>query len=179
MACDLTLTGRGVGCKDALGGIKNIYIGEYEADIFLDIVAGEVAGLTGANTLNLKTYDLVRGNGSFTQTVTADIVAGTIFYEQSVSVTFHKLAAADVTELQNIMKGRMYVFVRDNNDNFFVLGLTNGVELTGGTTQTGTALGDQNGFTLELSAQEVNPAPFLDVTDNAPTDTDITFTAAP
>ena len=69
--------------------------------------------------------------------------------------------------------------VEDNNGNWFVMGLKNGVEVSGGTAQTGQAAGDQNGFTLEFSAQEVSAAPFLAVTSGAPTDTDITITAAP
>jgi hypothetical protein len=89
------------------------------------------------------------------------------------------LSTADITELSNISKGRMAVMVEDNNGNWFVLGHKHGVEVSGGTVQTGTAVGDQNGFTLEFNAQEIAPAPFLALTSGAPTDTDITVTAAP
>ena len=177
MACTLTLAGRGIACKDALGGVKRIYIAEWSDGIWEDIASGEVAGATAAITF--YTYDMTKGSGSLTQTVTSDIAAGTIFYDQAVSVTFTKLAAADITELQNVSKGRMAVMVEDNNGNWFVVGHKHGVEVSGGSVQTGTAVGDQNGFTLEFNAQEVAPAPFLDLTSGAPTDTDITITAAP
>ena len=177
MACTLTLAGRGVGCKDALGGIKRIYVGEWSEGIWEDIASGEVAGATAAITV--YTYDMTRGSGSLTQTITSDIAAGTVFFDQVCSVTFNKAAAADITELSNLVKGRMAVLVEDNNGNWFVMGHKNGVEVSGGTAQTGTALGDQNGFTIEFSAQEVAAAPFLALTAGAPTDTDITVTAAP
>lgn len=177
MACTLTLAGRGIACKDALGGVKRIYIAEWSDGIWEDIASGEVAGATAAITF--YTYDMTKGSGSLTQTVTSDIAAGTIFYDQAVSVTFTKLAAADITELQNVSKGRMAVMVEDNNGNWFVVGHKHGVEVSGGSVQTGTAVGDQNGFTLEFNAQEVAPAPFLALTSGAPTDTDITITAAP
>lgn len=177
MACTLTLAGRGIACKDALGGVKRIYIAEWSDGIWEDIASGEVAGATAAITF--YTYDMTKGSGSLTQTVTSDIAAGTIFYDQAVSVTFAKLEAADITELQNVSKGRMAVMVEDNNGNWFVVGHKHGVEVSGGSVQTGTAVGDQNGFTLEFNAQEVAPAPFLDLTSGAPTDTDITITAAP
>lgn len=177
MACSLTLAGRGVACKDALGGVKRAYIANWTDGIWEDIAAGEVAGSTAAITF--YTYDMTKGSGSLTQTITSDIAAGTIFYDQALSLTFAKMAAADITELQNISKGRMAVMVEDNNGNWFVLGHKHGVEVSGGTVQTGTAVGDQNGFTLEFNAQEVSPAPFLDVTSGAPTDADITITAAP
>jgi len=179
MACTLTLAGRGVGCKDALGGIKRIYVGEWEDGIWEDISSGEVAGLSGTNTLTVYTYDMTRGSGSLNQTITSDLAAGTVFFDQVCSVTFNKAATADITEISNLVKGRMAVLVEDNNGNWFVMGHQNGVEVSGGTAQTGTAAGDQNGFTLEFSAQEVAPAPFLALTSGAPTDTDITVTAAP
>jgi|TARA_R100000388_G_scaffold28990_1_gene22548 hypothetical protein len=179
MACSLTLAGRGIACKDALGGIKRIYIGVWSDGLWADIASGEVAGLDGSNTLTVYTYDMTKGSGSLTQTVTSDIAAGTIFYDQALSVTFAKLSTADITELSNISKGRMAVMVEDNNGNWFVMGHKHGVEVSGGTVQTGTAVGDQNGFTLEFNAQEIAPAPFLALTSGAPTDTDITVTAAP
>ena len=187
MACDLTLTGRGVGCKDALGGIKRIYVTEWNPNEFnWDAIGatnqGIVDGLTPISpvtTVTFLTYDMTRGSGSLTQTITSDLVAGTVFFDQVCSVTFNKSAAADIAEIQNLVKGRVSVLVQDNNDNWFIMGLKNGVEVSGGTAQTGQAAGDQNGFTLEFSAQESSPAPFLAVTANVPDDTDIAITAAP
>ena len=160
MACTLTLAGRGTGCKDALGGIKRIFIGEWSEGIWNAPVAGEIDDASAA--LTVYTYDMTRGSGSLTQTVTSSIEAGTVFFDQVLSVTFNKLATEDIVEISNITKGRMAVVVQDTNDNYFVVGNKNGVEVSGGTVQTGTAAGDQNGFTLELSAQEVSAAPFID-----------------
>ena len=177
MACSLTLAGRGVGCKDALGGIKRIYVSEWTDGLWEDEVSGEVADAAAAETF--YTYDMTRGSGSLNQTITSDLAAGTVYFDQVCSVTFNKVAASDITEISNLVKGRMGVLVQDNNDNWFVMGHKNGVEVTGGTAQTGTAAGDQNGFTIEFSAQEVAPAPFLDLTSGAPTDADIVINAAP
>ena len=187
MACDLTLTGRGVGCKDALGGIKRIYVTEWNPDEFIwDEIGATTAGVvdgvtpaTGITEVDFFTYDMTRGSGSLTQTITSDLVAGTVFFDQVCSVTFNKAAAADIAEISNLVKGRVSVIVQDNNDNWFIMGLKNGVEVSGGTAQTGQAAGDQNGFTLEFSAQEASPAPFLAVTDNAPDDNVIDINPAP
>lgn len=181
MACSSTLAGRGLNCKDALGGIRKIFLVDFAEGMWADIASGAVAGLaTGVSATAMKTYDMVKGTGSLTQTVTSDIVAGTVVFDQVVSVQFNKLEAADVTELQNLAKGRFACVVRDNNDNFFVVGHKFGSEVTGGTVITGQALGDNSGFTLELSAQDIAPAPFLDMTDpSTPADSDLTFDAAP
>ena len=188
MACSLTLAGRGVGCKDALGGIKRIYVSPWVADEWSwAAIAGTSAGIVDGITLasgvtgpvEFYTYDMTRASGSLNQTITSDLTAGTVFFDQVCSVTFNKQAPADVAEIANLVKGRVAVIVQDNNDNWFIMGLKNGVEVTGGTAQTGTAAGDQNGFTIEFSAQEVSPAPFLAVTANVPDDTDIDIEAAP
>lgn len=185
------MAGRGVGCKDALGGIKRIYVAEWEADKWqwgavAQTNAGEVDGVDIIDTdpapitsVAFYTYDMTRGSGSLTQTITSDLVAGTVFFDQVCSVTFNKASAADIAEISNLVKGRVGLLVEDNNGNWFVMGHKNGVEVSGGTAQTGQAAGDQNGFTLEFSAQEVSAAPFLALTSGAPTDEDITITAAP
>jgi len=177
MACTLTLAGRGVGCKDALGGIKRIYVSDWTDGFWDDVISGEVADSTAAEVF--YTYDMTRGSGSLNQTITSDLAAGTVYFDQVCSVTFNKVATGDIAEISNLVKGRMAVLVQDNNDNWFVMGHKNGVEVSGGTAQTGTAAGDQNGFTLEFSAQEVAPAPFLALTAGAPSGANITITAAP
>ena len=187
MACTLTLAGRGTGCKDALGGIKRVYVTEWNPDEFSwDAIGASTAGVVDALTpvspiteVVFYTYDMTRGSGSLTQTITSDLTAGTVYFDQVCSVTFNKTSASDILEISNLVKGRVSVLVQDNNDNWFIMGLKNGVEVSGGTAQTGTAAGDQNGFTLEFSAQEVSPAPFLSVTANVPDDTAIDITVAP
>lgn len=181
MACSLTLVGRGVGCKDALGGIKRIYIAEFTEGMWADIASGAVSGLSGLTAINFYTYDMNRGSGSLNQTITASIENGTVFYDQALTANFSKLEADDITELQNITKGRMAVLVQDNNDNWFVMGHKRGVEASGGVVQTGTASGDLNGFTLEMNAQEVSPAPFLDIdgTTGLPADANVAIQAVP
>ena len=129
MACDLTLTGRGVGCKDALGGIKRIYVTEWNPDEFSwDAIgastAGVVEGVTviaPVTTVTFKTYDMTRGSGSLTQTITSDLVAGTVFFDQVCSVTFNKAAAADIAEISNLVKGRVSVLVQEINDNWVIM----------------------------------------------------------
>ena len=82
------------------------------------------------------------------------------------------LVAADNVEVADLLKNRLCVIVQDNNDNYFVMGHTTGAEATGGTVGTGTAKGDLNGYQIQLTAEEVIPAPFV-----ASDDSNITFTA--
>jgi hypothetical protein len=67
-------------------------------------------------------------------------------------------------EIKLMAYGRPIVIVEDYNGNFFVAGLENGCEVTGGTIVTGAAMGDLSGYTLTLNGQEQVPANFLDGT---------------
>ena len=111
-----------------------------------------------------------KNTSSLTQTVNASVENGTVFYTQVLSLVSNKPVAADVTEIQNLAKGRLAVVVQDNNDNYFVIGHTRGVSSREARCPTGTAFGDLNGFTLEFTGEEAIPAPFLDrATAEAPT----------
>lgn len=165
MACSLTITGRSLPCRDALGGVKKVWIGPFSDGIWGAVGAttdGEIDDSTVA--LSLEDFVSPKNTSSLTQTINSSVENGTVFYTQVLSLVCNKPVAADVTEIQNLAKGRLAVVVQDNNDNYFVIGHTRGAELTGGSLTTGTAFGDLNGFTLEFTGEEAIPAPFLDKT---------------
>lgn len=170
MACTLTLTGRSLPCRDALGGVKNVWIVDTSptADTsWEDGMWTYSAGQVTATQSGTIAHDYVspKNTSSFTQTVNSSIENGTVFYTQVLSLVLNKPVVADIVELTNLAKARLAIIVQDNNDNYFVMGHTRGCELSGGSVATGTALGDLNGYTLEFSAEEAIPAPFLDATD--------------
>ena len=160
MACSLTLTGRSLPCRDALGGVKKVWMAAFADGLWDAVASGEIPDAAAA--LTLRDYVSPKNSSSLTQTVNASVENGTVFYSQVLSLVLNKPVAADITEIQNLAKGRLAIVVQDNNDNYFVMGHIRGAELTGGTIASGTALGDLNGYTLEFTAEEAIPAPFLD-----------------
>ena len=177
MACSLTLTGRSLPCRDALGGVKKVWMGSFKDGLWGAVGAsadGEIDNSTEAVTL----YDYVspKNTSSLTQTINSTLEGGAVFYSQVLSLVCNKPVAADVPEIQELAKGRLAIVVQDMNDNYFVVGHERGCELSGGSIYTGASLGDVNGFTLEFTAEELIPAPFLD-RDSAEAPTgDVTFT---
>ena len=160
MACDINL-GRLEPCKDAVGGLKAAYFVNW----------GEVTGYTynGTNTDVIDTvtgtpdayrYEL-KGTNSFDQTITSSRENGTTFFEQNVKLQLKSLDVVTHKQLKLLSYGRPQVIVEDNNGNFFFCGLEHGMEVTGGTIVTGTAMGDLSGYTLELKGMERVPANFL------------------
>jgi hypothetical protein len=149
--------------------VKKVWMAAFADGLWDAVTSGEIPDSAAA--LTLKDYVSPKNSSSLTQTVNASVENGTVFYTQVLSLVLNKPVAADITEVQNLAKGRLAIVVQDNNDNYFVLGHTRGAELTGGSIATGTALGDLNGYTLEFTGEEAIPAPFLDSTGS-----NLTFT---
>lgn len=182
MACDLTLTGRSLPCRNALGGIKRVWFcDEKQGPGFWDPIddtgatAGEVEDSTAAQTFNY--WDLPKNSSSLTQTVNASIENGTVYYTQVLSMVINNIVAADIDSIEEMGKGDLSIVVEDVNGNFMVMGHKNGSILSGGTGGTGATMADLNGFTLEFTANEVDAAPFLHLDSNGePEGTNLTFT---
>lgn len=157
MACTLT-TGRSLPCRDSVGGLKAVYFADYDTLGTLTVTSGNVDSISGSPAL--FQFDL-KGNSSLEQTINASTENGTVFYEQTLNLTLTKLDVETQEELKLIAKARPHVFVKDYNDNYFLVGAVHGAEVSGGTIVTGAAMGDLSGFTLTLTAQETIPAYFV------------------
>ena len=151
-------TGRKLSCKDVVGGIKNIWMADYGTLGTLTITNGTLTAITGAGT-NFYKYE-VKGGNNLEQTITSSDENGTTFYAQTVTAVLTKMDVLTNVELQKAISQRPHIFVEDNNGNFFAVGLTRGCNING-TVTTGTALGDMNGYTLTITAEEPILAPFV------------------
>ena len=159
MACNLTLTGRSLPCRDALGGVKKVWMASFSDGLWSDVASGEIPNSVAA--LTLHDYVSPKNTSNLVQTVNSTLEGGAVFYTQVLTLVCNKPVAEDIGEIQELARGRVAIVVQDMNDNYFVMGHIRGCELSGGSIYTGTALGDVNGFTLEFTAEELIPAPFL------------------
>ncbi len=170
MACDLT-RGRKEPCKDVVGGLKNVYFVDYGKLGTVTLTADEITNLTGseiggsANSLTAYKYEL-KGSSSLEQTVTASRENGTVFFEQTLNLSLHKLTKEDNAELKLLAYGRPHIAIEDYNGNVMMMGTEHGADCSGGTVVTGAAMGDMSGYTLTFSAQEKAPANFMDSDTN-------------
>ena len=155
MACALT-QGFVLDCKESVGGIKSVRFVEFDNVASIAYAAG-VATLTMVASKKFWKYAQVRETSSFTETITANVQNGTIFYSQELTVILNKLAAATRNEILLLAKNRLMAIVEDMNGNFWLLGAKNGLDITGGNSATGTASGDRNGYTLTFQAMEADP----------------------
>jgi len=168
MSCDIT-NGRIEQCKDSVSGLKAIYFINYDDlnsdDVIYDNTDTDlITDWTPASALSLYKYELIGAN-SFETTINSSRDNGTTFFQQTLTI---QLKRQDVTTHKNVKLlayGRPRIVVRTMTDQFFLMGLTQGADVTAGTVSSGSALGDFNGYNLTFEAMEVSPANFLYVTD--------------
>lgn len=166
MACALT-TGRSLPCKSAVGGLKTVYFADYGTLGTATIAAGEITALAGSPTW--YQFD-IKGNSSLETAINSSRENGTTFYTQTLNLTLTFLDKSTQEEIKLLAHARPHVAIEDYNGNFFLVGLENGAEVTGGTVVSGAAMGDLSGFTLTFEAMETDPAYFVTssvITDDA------------
>ena len=157
MSC-LMSTGRKLACKDAVGGVQKVFFADYGTLGTATITAGLVTAFSGT-TYTLFQYDVKSASG-LEQTITSSNDNGTTFFEQTLTLVLTKLDAATQVELAKVIATRPHVFVQDNNGNYLAVGMTRGCDVNG-TISTGVALGDLNGYSLTVSAQEPMMSQFV------------------
>lgn len=176
MSCEIT-SAFTLGCRDNSGGTRRVYIlGDTGAEITGVTTAGtngEIDSISG--TGNFYDFELVKQTSTFTETINASLEAGTVFYQQDLTLVFHKLEAEKRNQIRLLAQNpTLKVVVEDNNGKQFLLGEYNGMTLSAGTAGTGTAFGDRNGYEITLTGLEPEPAQELDGTLSSITLTGIT-----
>jgi len=164
MSCNSLSIGRTLPCTSSVGGIKAFYVASWGTlgTLTVSATTGELEAISGTPTL--YKYD-VEGSNGLEQAITSSAENGSIFYDQTLTVTLKKLDLATQHELTDLLKARTHIFVEDYNSNYFLMGATNGVQSSGGSITTGQAYGDLSGFSgLTFNAQETLPAYFADAT---------------
>jgi hypothetical protein len=171
MACAIT-KGRGVGCKTAFAGIKNIYILDYSATVAALSDSSGTITLPTDNSAEFFKFEVKGGQSSLETVVNSSRENGTTFYESTLNVTFQVLDVATQEEIKLLNRGRAHYVIElypngAGVTKYLLMGRDNGAEITGGTIVTGAAAGDLQGFTLTAVATEVFPPFFCTVPDVA------------
>lgn len=162
MACDIT-SGFALGCRDNTGGIKAIYILSGSVSSITD-ASNEISDINGTGVF--YQFDLQRGTSDFTETINGSTENQTVFYEATINAAFAKLQTSTRNQVKVLAQNPdLKIIVETNNDTasekFIYVGRKNGAVLNAGQGQSGTALGDANGYTLTFTAQEPQPADFI------------------
>ena len=164
--CNQTLNGITLDCSHSLGGIKTVYIANYNdvTDIKYNASTGSttgstsgatytgdtITGITMASGAVFKPYQFRKQTGSLTSTLTVDETAGVNYVSTELSLVFTKMETKKRIELSALSVGQLAVIVEDSNGTFWYLGKDDYVSATSGTGQSGVAKGDGNSYNIVL-----------------------------
>ena len=163
MPCALT-QGYLLDCKDSLGGISEVYfMAEQDITSYTE-ASGVITALVKATGKRFYKYELVKATSSFVENINASVENGTIFYQQELTIVLNKLQANTRNEILLLAKNLLSAVVKDNNGKFWMLGLVRGLDITAGSSQSGTAEGDRSGYTLTFTGKEVALCPEVNST---------------
>lgn len=159
MACDFITKGKkATACMDSVGGVKNYYFALW-GDYGITVSAGEVSSI--GSLAQVFKYEVTGNANSLTENSNPSMENMTAFVTQVTSATFQGLSKDLQVQLSLLAKSRTLVFIEDYNGNIKLMGAFNGAYGSAGTAVTGAAKGDLSGYTIELTAEEKEFAPFL------------------
>ena len=155
-ACQVS-SGIDLGCVGSVGGVKSIAILNGSVTGTSLTSEGAVSGITG--TGDLYEFQVQKQTSSLTETFNISLENGTTYYEQVTNAIFNKIDATKRDQLRLLARNRQIVlFVTDNNNTVYYLGNDfSGGFVSAGTSETGTAFGDRNGYNISISTFSADP----------------------
>ena len=152
MACNSqTLKGIALGCKDHMGGIKEVYLIKESEVKSITITEGAVSEIQLEDSASFKTYRFRKGTSQFTSTMTTDEAAGTLSIQTDLALQFSTMDTAKRLEIMAMCMDSMKGIVLDSNGKYWLLGYDFPISASAATGQTGTAFADFGGYNVTLT----------------------------
>lgn len=152
MACILS-TNITIDCRESMGGIVEVYVSEL-SNVASYTTSSGVATITKAGGSRFWKYEQNQGAGSASAVFGGERALGGRFYTHTIALQFPKFEVSLRNEILALAAQRVVVITKDQNGEYMVYGINNGLMISEGTGQTGTAAADLNGFTITLTGDE-------------------------
>lgn len=151
MPCTQTLAGIARECGANMGGIKAVYMANFEDVDTVTISTNVVTAITMVSSKKFYAYYFNPNTSSFTTTMQANRENGTLYFETVLSLVFPKQDATKRVEVNALAQAGLMAIVQDSNNNCWLLGYNDPLLMTTGTAETGVNRADRNGYALELT----------------------------
>ena len=154
LTCLQTLGGLPKDCSHNKGGIRSIYIANF--DEVTDVTVGDdvITTITLSGNTKFKRYAFRQETGSMTSTLTADKTTGSNFVTTDISLVFTKMETRKRMEIAALSLGELVAIVEDENGKYWYVGKDNPLTASAGSANTGTARGDSNNYSITLQSVE-------------------------
>jgi hypothetical protein len=177
MPCS-TLTAIAKSCANNMGGIREVYLWDMED---VELVGGtavynfdqstyfwtaySLAGGTGATAIPVG-YEFTRNSSNYIEEGTIDLVAGSSYVKQTLTLNFSRREAAKSRAIKLMGEGQRYLgaLVLDSNGLYW---LFEELQLSASAEGSGTARADGSKYMVTLVAENLNLAGEVSVADAA------------
>lgn len=149
MACSQIIKGLATSCETSLGGLRTVYIANYDDVLSVKEENGQIVGITMAEDKKFFQFSFKRNTASMTSTLNVnDEAANNVSTE--VSLNFPKQDTEKRIAVSALSAGEMAVIVEDANGKYWYLGQTFPVVASAGGAESGTNFSDANRYTITL-----------------------------
>ena len=155
MSCE-ALEGIVKSCDNNSGGIYKVWINQQDnIDLFtLDgTLTWTIDSITLTNPLNTYTeFEIRRNTGSYTEEAAIDLVNGSSYYTQTITLMFHRRDQSKSQAIKVLGAGQQYLnaIVQDANGKYWYFPY---LQLTGASEGSGTARADGSKYQVVLTAE--------------------------
>ena len=151
MSCtSYTLKGITNDCSTSKGGIREIYIADWQKDLFT-VGASDNTVTTLKSEVQWYKYYVKRNTSSFTSTATIDQANGVNYVSTELALVFTKMETAKRVEMSALLLNDVACLVVDSNNKVWVMGLESPVNATAATAESGVSASDGNKYTITLT----------------------------
>jgi streptogramin lyase len=155
MSCSLITAGILASCDKQIPGIKRVYLGNFDEVSSYTLDANNVVtAIAMSPTKKFQIFEFAKETGSAGSTVNSDVPNGLLSYTHTVTLQFTKLEQSKRNKIALMALANLVAIVETNDGKYWLFGRTNGLQLSEGSSATGTSNSDFSGYTLTLTNQE-------------------------
>ena len=151
MACTQTLAGIVRDCSNSMGGIKEVYIANFDDVASLTLSNNIITAITMESSKTFKKYAFRPQTAELVSTPQISSENGVAYIQSVLTLQFAKMETPKRLEINALALGDLAIIVVDNNGKMWYLGKDNPVVASGGDSGTGKAFGDANRYGIQLT----------------------------
>lgn len=140
-------------CLGNIGGIKRVWLREYDANATFAVTTGDtptITGITFSDTGSTWHEFELKKNSASAESAYQVGDGGSVFCQTTLAMTFNRQDAAKRMAIQSLALNEVFAIYEDANGSRWFLGKDNPVTLSEGGGSTGTQKTDLNSYNVSL-----------------------------
>jgi hypothetical protein len=140
-------------CNDGSGGVEqgSILIAQWDGVTASTVAAGVVTAITAGTFFRYQVRKYIAGD---TGASVSDPKTGSIANTSTFVFSLFHMSGSKQVQLELLQSKPLVAIYTDNNGKNFILGLNNGAEVKNIDRQSGTDMGEMNGYTISIMHED-------------------------